>query len=78
MGKSKNFIIGEKEIMKGIENGKIKKIIFASNCPEFIRTKFEKIDIEKENFSGNEEELGAYIGKAFPIAIVGVKNENNS
>ncbi len=78
MAKLKDFIVGEKEVRMGVEKGIVKKIIFASNCPDFIKSKFENVNIEKEIFNGDEEELGTYLGRAFPIAIVGVKNENNS
>ncbi len=78
MAKIENFVVGEKEVLRAAEERKIKKIIFASNCPEFIKAKFDRFDVEKEMFDGDEEDLGTYLGRAHPIAVVGVKNEDNA
>ena len=78
MVKTKEYVIGVKEVLNGLKNGEVKKVIFASNCPKEIVEKFESADIEKEIFDGDEEELGTYLGRAFPIAVVGVRNEDNA
>ncbi len=78
MVKTKEYVIGVKEVLNSLKSGEVKKIIFASNCPKSIVEKFENANIEKKIFDGDEEGLGTYLGRAFPIAVVGVRNENNS
>ena len=34
------FVIGAREIKKAVETGSVKKIIVASNCPDFLVKKF--------------------------------------
>lgn len=70
-------MIGTREIAKGINGGKIRKVVFASNCPDFLQksirdaTKFNEGSIELFEFSGDQAELGTKIGKPFPVAMVG-------
>ncbi len=61
--------IGFKEIMNGIKDGKIKKVIVAKNCPEDMRKQLG--DVKIEVFNGDEIQLGTKLGKPFPIAMVG-------
>jgi len=72
-------IIGTREVLKAIERGEVKKVIIASNAPDWIREKLEKAAKEKgveiEHFSGDEERLGTRFGKPFPIACAGVKSD---
>ncbi len=73
MVKTDEYVIGVKEVLNSIKAGEVKKVIFASNCPKEIIQKFESVDVEKEYFDEDEEGLGTYLGKAFPIAVVGVR-----
>jgi ribosomal protein L30E len=66
-------IIGAREVVKGIENGVVKKVLVASNCPDFILKKMEKHSskVTIERFSGDQAQLGTKVGKPFPVAVVG-------
>ena len=67
----KQWIIGTKEIAKALKDGKIKKIVIASNCPDFLVEKLGNTDVSIERFSEDESQLGTKLGKPFPIAMVG-------
>lgn len=62
-------IIGTKQILKAVSDGKVKKVVIASNCPDDIKAKIPKE--LAENFEGNEKQLGTRLGKPFPVAMVG-------
>ena len=63
------FVIGVKEIKKAIGEGKIKKVVVASNCPDFLIEKLGKIDMQR--FEGDQKNMGTKLGKPFAIAMVG-------
>lgn len=68
------FKIGTREIIKEIESGKIKRVVLASNSPEFIKNKINEIAKKYEikiEFDGDEKQLGISVGKPFPVACVG-------
>jgi len=72
-----NPTIGTKEVVKAINGGKVRKVVLASNCPEFLEkrildaTKFNESSVEIIKFRGDQSELGTKIGKPFPVALVG-------
>lgn len=65
-------VIGTREILKAISNGKIKKVVIANNCPLELRAKIPKELVE--SFDGDEKQLGTRLGKPFPIAMVGYED----
>ncbi|MBI3190218.1 ribosomal L7Ae/L30e/S12e/Gadd45 family protein [archaeon] len=67
----KEFTIGTREIIKDIETGKVKKVVVASNCPDFLLAKISGKNIVIERFEEDEKQLGTRLGKPFPIAMVG-------
>jgi len=62
-------IIGVREIQKGATSGEVKRVIAASNCPEWLLKKISGVTIER--FAGNERELGTALGKQFAVAMAG-------
>ena len=66
----KKGIIGSREIIKAINNGKVRHVIAASNCPSFIMEKIPKA-VKFEVFEGDQKQLGTKLGKPFTVAIVG-------
>jgi ribosomal protein L30E len=66
-------IIGMRKIIKHIKAGKLKKVMVAKNCPEFLIKKLGNIEIEVYN--GDQIQLGTKLGKPFPIAMVGIKEK---
>ena len=69
----KKGIIGTREISIAVKAGKVKKVIIANNCPDFLVHKIGKVKVEK--FEGTQRELGTKLGKPFAIAMVGYEGE---
>ena len=67
------FVIGTREIVKNIKDGRIKRVIIASNCPDFLRERLAKTAFEI--FDGDQQQLGTKLGKPFPVAMVGYQSE---
>jgi ribosomal protein L30E len=69
----KSGTIGAREIAKGIKAGKIKHIVIASNCPDFLLARLNefKSNVKIEAFGDDEAQLGTKLGKPFPVAMVG-------
>ncbi len=68
---SGKFVIGLREVLKGVSEGKIKRVVVAKNCPDFIIEKIKAVGMEIEMFEGNQKELGTGLGKPFQTAVVG-------
>ena len=67
----KKGTVGAREIARAAKEGKIKHIIVASNCPDFLIARLEGVGARIERFDGDEQQLATKLGKAFPIAMVG-------
>ncbi len=63
------FVIGAREIKKAIGEGKVKKVIVANNCPDFLLERLGNIDMQR--FEGDQKDMGTKLGKPFAIAMVG-------
>ncbi len=72
----KKLILGTKQTLKLAKSNKLEKIYLSNTFPESINSQeFKKTKVERLNM--NSSELGKYLGKSFPVAVVGVmKNEN--
>lgn len=74
--RDKKLVIGSKETIKGVKNGKIKAVVYASNCPKNkIKdlnhyTTLSNIDLKK--FEGDSKKLGELCGKPFNTIIIGI------
>lgn len=66
----KKGVIGTREILKEITAGRVKHVVFASNCPSFIIEKMPK-EVKMEIFEGDQKQLGTKLGKPFTVAAVG-------
>lgn len=64
----KKAVIGAREIIKGINSGKIKEVIVASNCPEKL---YASIGVTVKKFEGDEKDMATKLGKPFPVAMAG-------
>lgn len=74
--KEKKLVIGTRVVFKGLKKGRIKKVIYASNCPaESMKDleQYSKSEAGPEAFSGNSVKLGEVCGKPFKILMVGIK-----
>jgi len=66
-------MIGARQIALAVKAGKVKKVVVADNCPDFLVQKLGKVKVEK--FSGSQRELGTKLGKPFAVAMVGYESE---
>lgn len=80
--KTGKVLLGSKEVIRALFNGKLKLIIFSKNCPEKI---FEKIRyysiLSQTSFlkvNENSQELGAMCGKPFSVSTLGIVEEGES
>ena len=64
-------IIGTRTVIKNINNGKVKTVIFAKNCPAEMIEKIDTKKVSVKMFQGDEALLGTKLGKPFPVAMVG-------
>ncbi len=75
--KKGKVILGFRESLKAIKNGKAKEIVIAENIPENLRevieynAKIGKIKIEV--FNGSSVELGRLCGRPFPVSTLVIK-----
>ncbi len=68
------FVIGSRQIAKGVKKGDLKKIVVASNCPEWLIEKIKAAGpAELFRFSSDEREFGTRLGKTFPVAAAGYR-----
>ena len=74
--KEKKIVYGFEKTKKGLENGKIKEVCIASNCPSEMLAELEKYaklsKAKITKFKHNSEELGGACRKPFSITIIGV------
>ncbi len=74
--KSKKIFIGTRSVLRGIKQGKVKAVFYASNCPENKVKDLNRYaslsDIKIEKFKGSSAELGEYCGKPFSILMIGI------
>lgn len=71
------IILGTKRTFKLLRKNKIEKIYISSTPPEFVLKSEELKKVKTEKLNLNSLELGKYLGKSFPVAVIGVvKNEN--
>ena len=61
--------IGTRQIAIAVKSGKIKRVIVANNCPDFLIEKVKSAVLQR--FDGDQKELGTKLGKPFPVAAVG-------
>ena len=75
--KEGKVVYGYKKVLKSLLNGELVEVIICKNCPEEIRediehyAKLSKIQVNKINL--NNMELGALIGRAHSVTVLGIK-----
>ncbi len=77
--KEKKLVIGIKTVLKGINKGKISKILVSSNIFQKNLKKLENVckslNIPITSLEIKGKELGTQCGKPFNITVLGVKKE---
>ena len=62
--------IGSREIVKSINNGKVKSVVVAANCPKELVSKLPAA-FDVKMFEGDQHQLGIKLGLPFPVSMVG-------
>ena len=74
---SDKAIMGTKEVLKAMKEGKVKKVVVSSNTPESIVkdvNHYQKMSkLEVGNFGGTGKQLGVFCGKPFGISVMAIK-----
>ena len=70
------MIYGLNKVIKGLKEGKIKRVIYAQNTPKTVIEKIKKFNVEIEEFNGNNIELGTKIGRSHKVMVLGLENED--
>jgi len=69
-------VVGTREVLKSISQGKVEKVFLASNAPSKIRERVTQAakaaQVEIVAFEGSELELGTKFGKPFPVACAAI------
>ncbi|MHC1567201.1 MAG: 50S ribosomal protein L30e [Candidatus Syntropharchaeia archaeon] len=68
--KTGKVVIGSRETLKMVRNGKAKLVIVASNCPEEVRREIGEVTVFE--YPGKNTELGPACGKPFAISALAV------
>ncbi len=76
--KSKNVVLGFRNSIKIIKNGKPKLVVLANNIPEEMKKKIE-VDLKStkakvEVFDGSSKDLGVACGKPFPVSTLVIRD----
>jgi len=73
---SEKVVFGTEETLKFLRQGKLKKVILASNCDPSVRADVERYcrlgSIEFVVITQTNEEIGVVCRKPFAISVVGI------
>ncbi len=67
------YVYGIKKVLKGVSEGKIKKVIYSKDTPKEIIEKIKKYGVKLEKFEGSNVELGAKIKRSHSVMVLGVE-----
>jgi ribosomal protein L30E len=71
------LVVGTRTVMKGIKNGNIQSVFYASNCPDETVKDLEHYKkaskVSAEEIKGDSVKLGQTCGKPFTVLMVGIK-----
>ncbi|MEM5804869.1 MAG: 50S ribosomal protein L30e [Candidatus Aenigmatarchaeota archaeon] len=74
---SDKAIIGTKEVLKAIKEGRVKKVVMSSNTPESVMkdvSHYQKMaEIDVRTFGGTGKQLGVFCGKPFGISVMAIR-----
>ncbi|OFV67624.1 MAG: 50S ribosomal protein L30 [Candidatus Syntrophoarchaeum caldarius] len=69
-------VLGTKQTLKSIRNGRAKVVVVSANCPDSVRDKIEGVPIQE--YKGLNTELGPACGKPFPVSVLAVIEPGDS
>ncbi|KAG8231071.1 hypothetical protein J437_LFUL010697 [Ladona fulva] len=80
--KSGKYVLGYKQTLKSLRNGKAKLVIIASNTPQLRKSEIEYYAMLAKtgvhHYSGNNVELGTACGKYFRVCTLSITDPGDS
>ncbi|CAJ0558230.1 unnamed protein product, partial [Mesorhabditis spiculigera] len=80
--KSGKYVLGHKETLKNLRNGKAQLILIANNTPPLRRSEIEYYAMLAKtgvhHYNGNNIELGTACGKLFRVATLAITDPGDS
>ncbi|KAL7673248.1 hypothetical protein ACOME3_008116 [Neoechinorhynchus agilis] len=80
--KSGKYVLGFKQTMKTIRNGKAQLVLLSSNTPGLRRSMIEYLafltDVGVHHYAGTNVELGAVCGRSFRVGAVAITDPGDS
>ncbi|XP_046392933.1 60S ribosomal protein L30 [Ischnura elegans] len=80
--KSGKYVLGLKQTLKSLRNGKAKLVIIASNTPQLRKSEIEYYAMLAKtgvhHYSGNNVELGTACGKYFRVCTLSITDPGDS
>ncbi|XP_014672752.1 PREDICTED: 60S ribosomal protein L30-like [Priapulus caudatus] len=80
--KSGKFVLGYKETLKSLRNGKAKLVIIGNNTPQLRKSEIEYYAMLAKtgvhHYSGNNIELGTACGKYFRVCTLSITDPGDS
>lgn len=80
--KSGKYVLGYKQTIKTLRNGKAKLVIIASNTPPLRKSKVEYMSMLAKtgvhHYTGNNNELGTACGKYFSVCTLSITDPGDS
>ncbi|MES1911655.1 MAG: 60S ribosomal protein L30, variant 2 [Cercozoa sp. M6MM] len=80
--KSGEVLLGYKQTLKAIRNGKAKVVILSNNCPALRKSEIEYYamlaKVAVHYYSGNNIDLGTACGKYFRISTLSIIDQGDS
>ncbi len=71
--KNKAVFIGLNSTLRGIENGEVELVVYASNVSESIKNELSESKVKLYAYDGDNEALSIACGKSFNISVLGLK-----
>ena len=69
-------IIGTKQTINAVKDGKVQVVVISSNCPEKTLDEIKGVPIVK--YPESRVEMGVACGKPFPITVMAVEEPGDS
>ena len=80
--KSGKYVLGLKQTVKAIRNGKAKYVIISNNCPPLRKSEIEyysmlaKVDVH--HYAYNNNDLGTACGRYFRVSMLAITDPGDS
>jgi len=77
--KTKRLVMGTDKTIKALKRGKLSKVVYALNCPKYVKSDIEQYckmgNIDAVELEIANDELGVVCKKPFSISVIGIANE---